>query len=167
MITVEYKPYERPWHGLPVDRNLHDSWLERLNRLKCFELASICEGHTDVKPTSVKRRPSVILIVRKDYLRQTTERWYEIKAALADEIAGTWSGNDTRIELEIQHMLVREADQREDEENIVMRCLSCRKRDSAPFSEWVETWFQNTVFRIEEYDRRFRKLMEPGEGKTN
>jgi len=160
--SMECKPYQRRWRDWAVDRNLEDIWLARLNALETLDLVSICEGHTDAKPTSVKRRPSVILIVKESYLKPLTERWYEIKAALADELERIWPESDTSIELEIQHMLTRKDGQRSDEQEIILRCFSSRKRDSAQFSEWVGPWFQNTVCRIEEYDRSFKKLMEQG-----
>ncbi len=160
--AMECKPYQRCWRDWAVDRNLEDIWLKRLNALETLDLVSVCEGHTDAKPTSVKRRPSVILIVKESYLKPLTERWYEIKAALADELERIWPESDTSIELEIQHMLTRKDGQRNDEQEIILRCFSIRQRDSAQFSEWVGPWFQHTVCRIEEYDRSFKKLMEQG-----
>jgi hypothetical protein len=160
MRPEECKPYQRRWRDWAVDRNLEDIWLTRLNDLETLDLVSICEGHTDAKPTSVKRRPSVILIVKASYLKPLTGHWYEIKAALADEIERIWSESDADIELGIQHMLARKDGQREDAQEIILRCFSRRKRDSAPFSEWVGPWFQNAVCAIEEHDRSFKKLME-------
>ena len=162
--SMECKSYQRRWRDWAVDRNLEDIWLTRLNALETLDLVSICEGHTDVKPTSVRRRPSVILIVKVSYLKPLTEKWYEIKAVLTDEIERIWPESDTRIEMEIQHKLTWEDGRREDVEEIILRCFSNRERDSAKFSEWVGPWFQITVPRIEEYDRSFKKLMERGGG---
>ena len=47
-IQRECREYERIWKGRYVDKHLADHWLEALNGLSCFNLISICEGHTTV-----------------------------------------------------------------------------------------------------------------------
>ncbi len=50
------QPHERKWQGVCVDKNLHDEWLEALNRLECFELINICEGHADALQQKKRKR---------------------------------------------------------------------------------------------------------------
>lgn len=159
MITVEYKPYERPWHGLPVDRNLHDSWLERLNNLSTLDLVSICEGHLDAWPHSVKRRPCIILSLKKAYMMAMTVGWYDLKAELAAEIKKIWPDAETIVEFEIQHRLVQNGDDPDDIEDIIIRITSKRKRDAEIMPEWVVDWFRLSLIRIQDFDRFLKTLI--------
>jgi len=126
--AAECKPHERNWRDWAVDRNLDDGWLERLNNLESLDLVSICEGHLDVKSTSVRRRPCIILSPKNDYLRPITECWYDLKEALAGEIERIWTGKETIIEFEIQHRLVKDEEALADIEGIIMRIASVRKK---------------------------------------
>lgn len=45
LINPALQEYQRTWRDYQVDKNLADEWLESLNRLSCFELVSVCEGH--------------------------------------------------------------------------------------------------------------------------
>jgi hypothetical protein len=45
LINPALQKYQRQWKDYQVDKNLSDEWLESLNRLKCFDLISVCEGH--------------------------------------------------------------------------------------------------------------------------
>jgi len=157
--SVDCRPYERPWRDWAVDRNLDDQWLERLNNLETFSLVSICEGHIDVKPTSVKRRPCIILMLKNDYIRPLTVRWYDLKKPLAAEIERTWPGEETIVEFEIQHRLVKNDDGMEDIEDIIIRITSGRKRDMMIFPEWIHHWFRQTLLRIEAFDRFMKTLI--------
>ncbi len=149
MSAVECKPYERTWRNLAVDRNIDDRWLERLNGLNAFDLISICEGHLDVKPTSVRRRPSAIFSLKKAYVKPFTIHWYDLKEALAAEIESIWKSEDTIVEIEIQQQIVRYDDANEgDREEIIFRFFSRRKRDAEDFPDWIEKWFVHAISRI-------------------
>jgi len=158
MIPTECKPHERPWRDWAVDRNLDDQWLERLNNLETFNLVSICEGHLDVKSTSVKRRPCIIFGPKNDYLRPITDRWYDLKEALAGEIERIWPGKETIIEFEIQHRFVKDEEDLADIEDIIMRITSVRKRDMMILSVWIQKWFRKNISKIEAFDQ-FMKTM--------
>ena len=159
METAECKPYERPWQDWAVDRNLDDQWLERLNNLEAFSLVSVCEGHLDVKLTSVKRCPCIILRPKEAYIRPLTIHWYGLKEALAAEIERIWPGAETIVEFEIQHRLVKNVDPLEDREDIIMRITSVRKRDAMTFPEWIDQWFRQTLLRIEAFDQFMKTLI--------
>jgi len=157
--SVDCRPYERPWRDWAVDRNLDDQWLECLNNLETFSLVSICEGHIDVKPTSVKRRPCIILSPKVAYRRPITKRWYDLKKPLAAEIEKIWPGGDTIVEFEIQHRLVKNDDGLEDIEDIIIRITSERKRDMMILPEWIHHWFRQALLRIEAFDRFMKTLI--------
>jgi len=155
---MECKSYERPWRDWAVDRNLDNHWLERLNNLETLDLVSICEGHLDVKSTSVKRRPFIILSPKNDYLRPITERWYDLKEDLADEIERIWPGKETIIEFEIQHSLVKDEDDLADIGDIILRITSVRKRDMMILSVWIQKWFRKNISKIEAFDQFMKTL---------
>jgi len=157
--SMECKPYQRRWRHWAVDRNLEDIWLMRLNALETLDLVSVCEGHTDGKPTSVKRRPSVILRPKKDYIMPLTVGWYDLKEALAAEIERIWPDKETIVEFEIQHRLVQNGDGPDDVEDIIIRITSERKRDAAILPEWVVLWFRLSLIRIQEFDRFLKTLI--------
>lgn len=156
---MECKSYQRHWRDWTVDRNLEDIWLARLNSLETLDLVSICEGHTDAKPTSVKRRPCIILRPKKDYIMPLTVGWYDLKAALATEIERIWPDKETIVEFEIQHRLVQNGDHPDDIEDIIIRITSERKRDAAILPEWVVLWFRLSLIRIQEFDRFLKTLI--------
>ncbi|HOE34097.1 MAG TPA: hypothetical protein PLG98_12320 [Smithella sp.] len=157
--SIECKPYQRRWRDWAVDRNLEDLWLERLNVLETLDLVSICEGHLDARPNSVKRRPCIILRPKKDYLMPLTVGWYDLKAALAAEIKRIWPDAETIVEFEIQHRLVQNGDDPEDIEDIIIRITSKRKRDAASLPEWAALWFQHSLIRIGIFDGFLKTLI--------
>ena len=157
--STECKPYERPWRDWAVDLNLEDQWLERLNDLETLSLASVCEGHLDVQPTSVKRRHCIILRLKKDYMRPLTVRWYDLKEALAAEIERIWPDNETIIEFEIQHRLVKKDDHPADIEDIIIRITSERRRNMVILPEWIVMWFRLSLIRIRIFDRFMKTLI--------
>jgi len=160
VIAVECKPHERHWRYLAVDRNLDDRWLVRLNGLNALDLISICEGHLDVKPTSVRRRPSVIFSLKKAYVKPFTIRWYDLKEALDAEIEIIWKSEDTTVEIEIQQQIVRYDDEDVgDREEIIFRLFSRRKRDAEDFPKWIEKWFLDAISRIERFDRFLKSML--------
>jgi len=157
MMPTECKSYERPWRDWAVDRNLDDQWLERLNNLETLDLVSICEGHIDARPTSARRSPRVALMLKKDYMRPLTEQWYDLKEDLATSIEKIWPNEETVIEFEIQHRLVKN-DPTEEIESIIIRIISERKRDTMLLPEWTNHWFRQALLRIETFDQ-FMKTM--------
>ena len=157
--AAECKTYEKPWRDWAVDRNLDDRWLERLNDLESFSLVSICEGHLDAEPKSVKRRPCIILRPKKAYIMPLTVRWYELKEAIAVEIERIWPDKETIVEFEIQHRLVKSGDPLEDIEDIIIRITSDRKRDMVILPEWIGHWFRQALSRIETFDRFMKTLI--------
>jgi hypothetical protein len=159
MITsAECKPRERPWRDWAVDRNLDDQWLESLNNLELLDLVSVCEGHLDVKPTSVKRRPCIILRPKEAYIRPLTIHWYGLKEALGIEIERIWPDAETIVEFEIQHRLVKNGDPLVDIEDIIIRVTSKRKRDMVTLPAWTDAWFRQTLARIEAFDQFIKTL---------
>ncbi len=159
MIPTACKPHERPWRDWAVDRNLDDGWLERLNNLETLDLVSICEGHVDARPTSARRSPRIVLMLKKAYMRPFTERWYELKEALAAEIERIWPGKETIIEFEIQHRIIKDEEALADIEGIIMRIMSVRKRDMMILSAWIQKWFRKNIAKIETFDRFLKTMM--------
>ena len=142
-----------------MDRNLDDQWLERLNNLETFNLINICEGHIDVNPTSVKRNPRIILRPKEAYIRPLTAHWYDLKKALAAEIERIWPDDETIIEFEIQHRLVKKDDYPADIEDIIIRITSERRRDIVILPEWLVLWFRLSLIRIRVFDRFMKNLI--------
>ena len=157
IMATECKSYERPWLDWAVDRNLDDQWLERLNNLETLNLVSICEGHIDARPTSARRSPRIALMLKKAYMRPLTEQWYDLKEDLATSIENIWPDEETIIEFEIQHRLVKN-DPMEEIESIIIRIISERKRDTMLLPEWTNHWFRQALLRIEIFDQ-FMKTM--------
>jgi hypothetical protein len=157
--TTECKSYERPWRDWAVDRNLDDHWLERLNDLETLSLASVCEGHLDVQPNSVKRRPCIILRPKKTYMMPLTVGWYDLKAALAAEIERIWPDDESIVEFEIQHRLVKKYDHPADIEDVIIRITSERRRDVEILPEWLVMWFRLSLISIRAFDRFMKTLI--------
>lgn len=154
--TVHCEPYERPWRDRAVDRNLEDQCLERLNNLDTLDLASICEGHADARPPSVKRSPRIVLMFKKAYKRPLTEQWYDLKEDLAAAIERIWPDKETRIEFEILH---RNDNPAEEIEDLIIRIISERKRDTILLPEWANHWFGQNLWRIETFDRLMKTII--------
>lgn len=169
MTSEECKPWQRRWRDWAVDRNLENIWLTRLNALETLDLVSICEGHLDARPNSVKRRPCIILRPKKANMMLLTVGWYDLKAALAAEIKRIWPDKETIVEFEIQHRLVQNGDDSDDIEDIIVRITSNRKRDAVTLPEWVVDWFRLSLIRIQEFDRFLKTLIiiEPEQGHRN
>ena len=157
--STECKPYERPWRDWAVDLNLEDQWLERLNDLETLSLASVCEGHLDVQPKSVKRRPCIILRPKKAYMMPLTVRWYDLKEALASEIERIWPDDETIVEFEIQHRLIKNHNPLAEIEDIIIRITSERRRDATILSEWIGDWFRQSIVRVEAFDQFMKTLI--------
>ena len=157
--SIQCKPYERPWRDWFVDRNLNDGWLEQLNNLETLSLVSICEGHIDARPTSVRKSPRIALMFKKDYMRPLTEKWYNLKEALTTAIEKTWPDEETIIQFEIQHRLVKNDGLVEEIEAIIIRIISERKRDTVLLPEWTNHWFRQALSRIEAFDRLMKILV--------
>jgi hypothetical protein len=157
--SIECKPHQRRWRDWAVDRNLEDGWLTSLNDLEALDLVSICEGHLDARPNSVKRRPCIILRPKKAYMMPLTVGWYDLKKALAAEIKRIWQDAETIVEFEIQHRLVQNGDDPDDIEDIIIRITSKRKRDTVILPEWVVHWYHLSLIRIKDFDRFLKTLI--------
>lgn len=139
--TRECRDHERLWQGRCVDKNLQDDWLERLNRLSCFKLISICEGHAE-------RRSSAHLNLRlkPEFLSQIGAVWEEIVAAAQSVSRAGTIDCETGFEIE-RRWRDRTERRRED---LVVR-VQCR----APQNGWnakTEVWFGSAVAFLEQSD---------------
>ncbi len=149
---TECRPFERRWRNYCVDRNLEDDWLERLNRLRVFDLISICEGHED-EPVAVHRRlPHFNLRLKDTRAEMFAARWSETRTAIGEAIDGCFFNKFTSIHFEFRSGFVKERE-RTHPQDIVLLKLAARV-DVLDFDRayYGREWFEENVAASEAFD---------------
>jgi len=150
--AVTCQAHERLWRGRAVDRNLADSWLEKLNALRSFDLVSICEGHCDARAASVRRRPAIILRPKTALLKLLTERWFALRDAWAAAFDRLWPEGDTIVELEVQHGIVKDEGPAAAGVDIILRITCRRPRSLHDQGTYFNGWFAKAIFALDMLD---------------
>ena len=145
--------YERRWREFCVDKNLEDSWLERLNCLKTFALIGICEGHSDRQSGSSARYPYVSLRLKESLLPSIAKHWEALRAALLNEVSRLFQAADTEINLELKFRLRAGRGKLIYREDLTFRMRSYEARTAEKFDILTRNWFEQSVERIEQLDK--------------
>ena len=93
--------YQRPWGGHCVDINLEDNWLERLNKLKVFDLINICEGHPKRVSSTATRYAHIYLRLKDTYLRGLIKDWETIRPSLLKEVHCLFQDGSTHLNFDV------------------------------------------------------------------
>ena len=138
---------------MPVDKNLKDDWLQRLNSLSCLELTNICEGHTRPKIGPGQARcPYRTLHFRNEFCalvdrhREALERLFMETFPVDPERNQICCGTSDSL--------------------LTLRSPHDRQTD-APEAD-MERWFEQTIAAVEHFDCRCREILslreENGQG---
>jgi len=148
----ECRDYERQWNDFCVDKNLKDDWLVRLNSLKCLQLISICEGHLVQKARSSRTFPHIKLRAQELLLSGIAGRWDHLRPVISNELHNRFQDGDTYLELELMFRFRWSRGRFPYRENFTVRIHSQRARTSREMDTLTDTWFEQTIHRIEELD---------------
>lgn len=147
----ECRPQERRWRDHCVDKNLEDSWLERLNDLRRFDLISICEGHFDSRRGAGDRSPHINLRLRSSALPASLDELALRLSALRTTVDGSLS-RDAWIRFDLT-VNIRAATSVPPSEAKVVLCLRARHRREGEILDSITyDWFTNAVAQIEAVD---------------
>jgi hypothetical protein len=149
---MQLEPHQRMWDGtrfhagvLPVDKNLKNDSLERLNRLCYLELTNICEGHTHIRfGTGQERHPHLTLHFRESFLAIAEKH----KAALENLFKEVFPNDPDRNQIDCSSS------------GGLMTIRSPRDRQRDHPEPEMERWFDETVAAIEQFDSRCRAILD-------
>ncbi|MFA6930314.1 MAG: hypothetical protein WCT05_08305 [Lentisphaeria bacterium] len=138
---------ERSWGDYMVDFNLHDEWLEILNRMQILELCNICEGHlARVDPLS--RNALIIARVSDRYQVFFHQHWDELSKPVSDLIKACFNRNDARV----CYSALREISLRPGEQyypipfdRIFLKVEKRHARQKLEFDKETVLWFEHTI----------------------
>ena len=149
----ECKEHEKRWRNYCVDKNLDDEWLERLNKLKAFQLVGICEGHIKRHVDAKSSYRNVNLILRDELMVSVVAKWPELKTEILKEAAEILENNATKTRLEIHHRLRARQGKIISQDALKISMLSNQSRDQDELGDEMRIWFEGCVERIEELDQ--------------
>jgi hypothetical protein len=93
---------------------------------------------------------------KKAYRTSLIEQWNHLKEDLAAAIERIWPDKETRLEFEILH---RNDNPAEEIEDLIIRIISERKRDTMLLPEWINHWFGQNLWRTETFDRLMKNMI--------
>ncbi|MGD2155316.1 MAG: hypothetical protein PVG32_00460 [Anaerolineales bacterium] len=158
------KEYERLWEGHCIDKNLADEWLDRLNKLGCFDLISICEGHSDRRPGSASAYPHLNLKLKEHLLPPVSDRWDKYKSVFFDQVNRLFQTGDTLVNMEVKFKLRLGVAKMSYRENLSLKIRCRQARTASKMDPKTATWFRRTVARLEKLDRSIAsRISEPVE----
>jgi hypothetical protein len=137
---------------LCVDKNLKDDWLVRLNSLKCLQLISMCEGHSDQKTGSTKTFPHIKLRLQEQFLSSIASHWDQLRPVLSHELHRLFHPTDEYLELELKFRFRWGRARFPYRENLTVRIHNRQSRTSEEMDARAYEWFEQTVNRIEKLD---------------
>ncbi len=140
------------------DRNLDEAWMLCLNRLSCFELAGICEGHFGPEGSLAGHdaTPFIELRLRNEFLAAVESLWsckpevldQQVRSCIRD--AGTranwgWQGSETGVR------------------QFYVELRFPNTRDSVEMSPALKDWFDGAVASLIALDRSFYTPLNCGQ----
>lgn len=154
------KPYQKAWRNFYVDANLADEWLVRLNGLRIFDLASICEGHWQMEHP-YDACPHLNLKMKKQHFPQALVKWDDCKSIFMD-VSLVPNGDDMFVHAHLG-LDYSFPDASFRNEGFLMEFVCSRRRTTDLSEPWFKDWFLRLVWEIEELDRTLFKSLGSGE----
>lgn len=144
------RSHERLWNDRCIDKNLKDDWLTELNKLKSFNLVSICEGISERRGELIYERPHVNLKIRPEYFYVVSKGFNE-RIINIETLQNIFSLINTELDFELKRSFKRGRDfnYRED---IVLRIAFKKQRISERIDEETINWFEKIIPQIGSFD---------------
>jgi len=152
------RDYERIWNDRCVDKNLKDDWLLRLNNLNCFDLKSICEGHSNQGSRRLRRTANINLQIKSIYFEKIACKWEKYKLSVRNNIQNILDADNTRYELELKYSCRKFRNRISTIENLTLRINCTFQRNSKKLDNITSTWFDKIVPQIEKFDSFLSEL---------
>ena len=148
----ECEPHQRRWRSYCVDRNLEDSWLEKLNSLFCLNLISICEGHQNSRaPRGVY--PHINLRLKEQYLPLLLNDFDNIAQKLQTEFMQFFGNENTYADMTTTIRLYVSPGQQGIRRDFVIHIECLQARTSVMLDQFTKDWFSSITDRICEIDK--------------
>ncbi|MBU2444063.1 MAG: hypothetical protein KJ666_00625 [Bacteroidetes bacterium] len=156
-----FEAHERLWKRYRVDKNLKDEWLEKLNSFRTLELISICEGHADAKPNSLRQYSHVHFDLSKklfSYFDSTNKNWKNIIKNKIDTIFDIPNNS-----LNFSHNFsIRKFDHTSAKDSVILfKLRHSKKRESLDLDLKTTEWFENVIIHCQSFDNYLSKLCTP------
>lgn len=145
------RSHERLWNDRCIDKNLKDDWLTELNKLKSFNLVSICEGISERRGELIYERPHVNLKIRPEYF-YVVSKGFDERIINIETLQNIFSLINTELDFELKRSFKRGRDfnYRED---IVLRIAFKKQRISERIDEETINWFEKIIPQIGSFDK--------------
>lgn len=142
--------YTRDWGSFSVDKNLQDDWLIRLNKLKCFYVMGICEGHF-----SCDDNTALIVLGAKNSYRENLILGIE----RASELLKKYRDGSSQYSAKVIFDFPSKFPERTPTGWLFTLSFACSKeRTSLKMDKQTEEWFVCTVQSIEKIDTEIARI---------
>lgn len=149
------RPHERWWNDFPVDKNLKDEWLRRLNALTTWNLISICEGIEERHSQQRYSHPHINLRAKEDHLPAVV-RWFHTLSVDAKGILKIFDLEETTVDFVVEQTFSKPHGNLMRKFNPTMRIKSHHQRSSDDIDSQTVLWFEKTITEIEQMDSLLR-----------
>ncbi|TLM67386.1 MAG: hypothetical protein FDZ69_04640 [Deltaproteobacteria bacterium] len=139
-----------------MDKNLKDSWLEKLNRLRSLTLINICDGVSSGMGRLSLNRPHVYLRINVEYMEEF-KRLPTDQQGFPGVARNVFLEGDNDVEFEVTKRLRPSGF----EERATLKLTYSSRRGSYDQDPDVDGWFDFIVQAIEGFDRQLRRDFEP------
>jgi hypothetical protein len=154
------KNYERLWKGRCVDKNLQDTWLEELNRLKMLELISICEGHSEIPTYRPRAFAHISLRFNTAATRRLTPQWDQLKNETVQAVDSIFSTEKSRIKFVYNVSIRKGFLPLRSSTRIVLRIQSKEPRLTKVLDPKASRWFEEVILQVKKFDS-FLQILRP------
>ncbi|MFH1022879.1 MAG: hypothetical protein V1809_05780 [Planctomycetota bacterium] len=135
-----------------MDKHLEDAWLETLNALHVFEIASVCEGHPNTPPKLYGDRPEIILRLKPASLPVATAGWPAF-TRFVGRVAPDLFPERTFVDVQLRRRLICLPELPETVDELIMRVRRLEKSLTPGFDDASRTWFALVVEAVRELDQ--------------
>lgn len=153
------REHERPWRDFCVDANLQDSWLERLNGLRVFDLINICEGHPQRSKRAASRYAHIYLKLKKEFLQDVIPAWGDLRPLFIQEVDRLFQEGDTYINFEVKFKLRSGPGRLVYQEELMLKLRAFHLSSNSGLDPNLRAWFDHSVERIETLDAAIRRQL--------
>ena len=145
--------YQRPWGGHCVDINLEDNWLERLNKLKVFDLINICEGHPKRVSSTATRHAHIYLRLKDTYLRDLIKDWETIRPSLLKEVHCLFQDGSTHLNFDLTFKVRAGRGRFVYQEGLRLKIRANKASNGTNLDPTIQAWFEEVVASTETLDQ--------------
>jgi hypothetical protein len=152
--------HQKEWHGLYVDKNLHDIWLEKLNLLNVFNLISICEGHYR-NQNARSGEPHINLRMKGDMLQSLLSKTPETDTYnfIQEQLNRLFVSESTIADVVIEHKVRIQHLQYSVCQDTTSH-IRCRlRKTSEEMTSEIINWFEEIVILIQSLDESINNYL--------